>query len=225
MPPIGPQSRCAHNQVTLGGALVHELGHAYGYEHWLDWISIMNPGHRDALSCERAVSAPSIMRLTPDALSTRCHDIAYGLDDDTEFDLSGSPVRQTCALASGSGCSSAMSALVRLPADSTFALVLASFTTFSNLGAIFGDISYRMVLSRDAIVSSEDREVGRGFIEDWPKGATVTRVLGGRMNPRLDLPFLGVEYRVLVQIDPTNAIDETNETNNTIDTNVRYVRE
>jgi len=223
MPPVGAQTRCAHNRITMAGSLMHELGHGYGYEHWLDWISIMNPGHRDALSCERAVSATDIMDVTPDALSTRCHDIAYGLDEGV--DLSGTPVRQTCTLASGVGCSSALSTLSNVPVDATFALVLVTFTSFSNRDAVSGDVGYRLVLSTDAIVSTNDREVGRGTLGDWDRGATITRILGGRMNdPALDLPLLGVQYRVLVQLDPSNLVAETNETNNVIDTDMRYVR-
>jgi hypothetical protein len=222
MPAIGAQSRCAHNRVTLAGSLMHELGHGYGYEHWLDWISIMNPGHRDALSCERAVSAVSIMNVTPDALATRCHDIAYGLADGV--DLSGTPVRQTCGLGNGIGCSSALSTLSHVPLDSTFALVLVTFTTFSNRGGVFTDVGYRLLLSTDAVVSTGDREVGRGTLGDWGRGATVTRVLGGRMNPALDMPVAGVEYRLLVQIDPAHDVAETNESNNVIDTDQRFVR-
>jgi hypothetical protein len=222
-PAIGAQTRCAHNRVTMAGSLMHELGHGYGYEHWLDWISIMNPGHRDALSCERAVTATSIMDVTPDALSTRCHDIAYGLDDG--FDLSGTPVRQTCALGNGVGCSSVLSSLRHVPVDASFALVLVTFTTFSNRDAVAGDVGYRLVLSTDAVVSTNDREVGRGMLGDWGRGATVTRILGGRIDdPTLDLPLVGVEYRVLVQLDPSNLVAETNESNNVIDTDMRFVR-
>jgi hypothetical protein len=223
MPPVGAQTRCAHNRQTMAGALMHEFGHAYGYEHWLDWISIMNPGHRDALSCERAVSATNVMDVTPDALSTRCHEIAYGLA--AGIDFSGTPVRQTCTLATGSGCSSALSSLDHVPLDATFALVLVTFTTFSNVDGYAGDVGYRLVLSTDAIVSTGDREVGRGTIGGWERGATLTRILGGRMNnPTLDLPLVGVEYRVLVQLDPANVVAETNESNNVIDTDMRFVR-
>lgn len=222
VPPIGATTTCGHNMQTMAGSFLHELGHGYGYDHWLDWVSIMNPGHREPLSCERPVSASGVMDVTPDALATQCHDIAYGLG--TGVDFSGTPVRQTCSLANGSGCSSALSTITRLPLDSSFALVLATFTSFSNRDSFSGDVEYRLLLSKDANVHTYDREVGRGTLSGWDRGATVTRVLGGRMNPALDLPEAGVFYRLLIQLDPGNDVDETNETNNVIDTAQLFFR-
>jgi hypothetical protein len=219
--PLPVAERCAHNRTTLGGVAVHELGHAYGYAHWFDWISMMNPGHADALSCERN-SLSGRMVLTPDALTTQCHDIQYGLAAGVDF--SGTPVRQTCVLASGA-CASAMSTLTRYAPGATFSIVLAQLTTFSNRDTHPGGVAYRLLVSLDTRADDVDREVGRGTLTNWSAGATVTRTLGGRMNPSTDLPLLGREYMLLMELDPDHLVAETDETNNVIDTLIRFVRE
>jgi len=163
------------------------------------------------------------MYLTPDALTTQCHDLQYGLASGVDF--SGTPLRQTCALANGDGCSSVLSSLTRYAPGTTFALVLAQFTSFSNRDSYAGSVGYRMVLSLDRLVRPEDREVGRGVLTNWSAGATVTRTLGGRMNPVTDLPIAGREYMLLIELDPDRLVVETSERNNVIDTALRYIRD
>jgi hypothetical protein len=221
--PLPVAERCAHNAQSFGGVMVHELGHAYGFGHWLDWISIMNPAHKDALSCEPPPLPGRTMFLTPDALTTQCHDLQYDLAPGVDF--SGTPLRQTCSLANGQGCSSVLNSLTRYAPGTTFALVLAQFTSFSNRDTFAGSVGYRMVLSLDRLVGPGDREVGRGVLTNWSAGATVTRTLGGRMNPTTDLPIAGEEYTLLIQLDPDGLVAETSERNNVIDTALRFVRD
>lgn len=215
-------TRCAHDGQSFGGVMAHELGHGYGFGHWLDWISIMNPAHRDALSCD-AAAVGGQMRLTPDALTTQCHDLQYGLPAGVDF--SGTPVRQTCQLANGFGCASALANLTRYAPGTTFALVLAQFTSFSNRDSFAGGVGYRMVVSADLALDPSDREVGRGVLTGWGAGATLTRTLGGRMNPTADLPAAGQVYTLLIELDPDRLVAETRETNNVVDTQLRFVRD
>jgi hypothetical protein len=215
--------RCALTRSSFGGVMVHELGHAYGFAHWFDWISMMNPGHVDTLSCEGPPTAGHVMNHTPDALTTQCHDIQYGLSAGVDF--SGTPVRQTCHLANGPGCSSVLNTLTRYAPGTAFALVLGQFTSFSNRDSHAGSVDYRMVVSLDTRAGTEDREVGRGTLSNWGAGATITRTLGGRMNPMTDLPLAGREYMLLVELDPDHRVTETNEGNNVIDTLIRFVRD
>lgn len=222
--PIAPQATCAHNRQTQGGVMVHELGHAYGYDHWFDWISMMNSGQVDVLNCEAPVAAGGTvsMRLTPDALSSQCHDIQYGVAPGVDF--GGTPVRQTCALTS-SGCTQAQNTLLWVPEGSTSAALTVSYTTFSNRDSYWANVPYRIVLSTDATVSAGDVEIFRSSAGTWTAGATITRAIPTLLfNPRTAAPLVGGEYRVLIQLDPDNVIAETNETNNVIVTNVRVRR-
>lgn len=219
LPQIGPQGRCAHNRRTTAAAAMHEVGHGYGYDHWLDWISQMNPGHRDALSCGWPVASTSVMHLFPDALSAQCHDLRYGLTPAISF--GGSPVRQTCALASGIGCSSALSTVSRIPPGTLSTPVLATFTTFSRRDTHSGSVVYRMLLSRDRQFSEDDREIGRGTLTGWTAGATVTRAVAGRLEPLRDMPVAGVEYFVLIELDPDELVAPLSR----IDTDIRVVRD
>ena len=221
--PIAPQGRCAHDRQTQAGVMVHELGHAYGYNHWFDWLSQMNTGQADALNCETPVTgATTSMALTPDALSSQCHDIQYGLAPGVDF--GGTPVRQVCALTS-SGCSRVLDSTTVLAEDAVLALVTVEFTTFSNRDTFSGAVPYRILFSTNATVGAGDTEVFRNSLAGWSEGATTFRRHQTIFNPQTALPTAGVTYRVLVQLDPDNVIAETRESNNVIDTSIRVRRE
>ena len=163
---IAPRETCAHNQQTQGGVMVHEVGHAYGYAHWFDWLSMMNTGQADVLNCERPTPAGSTqsMRLTPDALSSQCHDIQYGVTAGVDF--GGTPVRQVCALTSG-GCASILDTLMLVDPALTLAGMNVEYTTFSNRDSFAAAVPYRMVLSTDNLVSRDDVEVRRNSLVGW----------------------------------------------------------
>jgi len=222
--PVAPQATCAHNDTTQAGVLFHELGHAYGYEHWFDWISMMNTGQVDVLGCEAPVAAGSdaSMVLTPDALSSQCHDIQYGVAPGVDF--GGTPVRQVCALTSNN-CAFDLDATTVLPVDALLGSVVAEFTTFSNRDSYGAAVPFRILLSTNPTVGTGDTEVFRNSLTGWSEGATQFRRRVVVFNPQVALPLPNVTYYVLVQLDPDNVIAETRETNNVIDTRIRVRRQ
>jgi hypothetical protein len=224
LPPISPQSTCAHNDQTQGGVMIHELGHAYGYNHWFDWLSMMNSGQVDVLNCETPVAAggTTSMALTPDALSSQCHDIQYGVA--AGIDFGGTPVRQTCALTSG-GCAGVLDTTTTWPEDAVLGYVVAEFTTFSNRDSYGAAVPYRILLSTNATVGASDVEIFRNGLTGFSAGATQFRRRTIVFNPQEVMPAPATTYYVLVQLDPDNVIAETRESNNVIDTRIRVRRE
>jgi len=216
---------------TEVSTLIHELGHGYGYAHLDGWLSPMNANAPFITDCElgTGTGAGFSMWTIPSAAGVQCHDILYGIPAGVDLAL-------TPFFTPASGCAGN----VNLPGCKTIDVVdhpaftvpypasrlfITNFSTLNNLDAVVGPVRFRFLLSTDRTVSAGDTIVAdftssTGFTQ----GATTRRTFLFSVSPAADLPLVNTFYNFLVQIDPLNVIAETRETNNVIDTGLRFRR-
>ena len=235
----------AYTSTCIGGAtpafttetatFLHELGHAYGYGHFDGWPSMMNTSQTDTLSCAVAGATPgqtTSMAVLPDAQSTQCHDIVYGVP--SGIDLSATAVVQQdgcilaaapCAFRPGAGPLNP-APYAATATSATTAAQPVEFSQMNNLDAYTANPVTAVYFSRDAYIDAGDVRV---FATTLPGNGNLRGEFHGRsftftFNPQTALPITGVPYRALVRVDDTNIIAETNENNNATDTRQWYQR-
>jgi hypothetical protein len=218
--------------ATETATLQHELGHAYGYNHFDSWISIMNTSQIDVFSCELGtVGGAGSMLVTPDAYLSQCHDIVYGVGSPTDRDLSITPVIQpdgcnlatsACATISGSGPGSP----VVIAAGATAVSRTFRYTTLMNRGGIGAEgVFVGTFLSRDRAIGADDVRIDEYFnVVDWQPGSTIRKARTVTFDPRVAMPVTDATYFVLVKVDHDQYFSETNETNNVTDLGISFVR-
>lgn len=127
--------------TTETTALVHELGHGYGFGHFNDYLSNMNTFDVGIISCEVGTSpgAGMSMLITPSAQPTQCMDIVYGIPPG--IDLSITPLVQPtdCWLAVGDECAQRFGLGPGIPQEfahaATSGTTTIEFTQLNNLDA------------------------------------------------------------------------------------------
>lgn len=195
---------CAESSFTEEGTIVHELGHAYGYKHFDDWLSTMNTSQPDAFSCHRS---PSTVRVRPSAQAMMCHERSYGLP--AGVDVGVGAVVENCPLTT-SGCASNLPALYEYTGSAGGHRVYA--TLYNLRDATTVSTQYRVYLSQDEALDGADTLLLTSSVGPLQRGETRT------LAPLVLYPTTGmvpgVFYRFLVQIDSSGVHSEFNESDN-----------
>jgi hypothetical protein len=227
--PLTHTSTCTLGVATEAGTVVHELGHAYGFDHQDDVLSMMASAQIDVLGCALNSPGAAGQRLIPDANGQMCMRQAYSLL--SGFDLGVTPVT------SAPGCNARTSVCHRVPVPPAGGTIVVDagtptdipieYTVFNNGDEIIGPIDVRGVLSSDTIVDASDIPVlldvvrGTGVADGFRLGDTQTR----RITITLDTSDIaaipvGATRRMLLRVDAGAvfpALTERDETNNVTD--------
>jgi hypothetical protein len=208
--------------------VVHELGHAYGFDHQDDVLSMMAGGQIDVLGC--ALGSPGLggQRLIPDANGQMCMRQAYALSPG--FDVGITPVT------SPPGCNARTGPCYRvLPPPGgnivlnagTATAIPIEFTVFNNGDEIMGPVDVQGVLSLDTAVDASDFPVfvsqvrGTGAATGFRLGDTQTRRITIIIDPsEIAAVPIGSTFRMLLKVDAglvTSPLAERDETNNVTD--------
>ena len=229
--PLAPPTTCATMGVTEAGTVIHELGHAYGFDHQDDMLSMMASGQADVFSCNLGTTV-----LEPDANAHMCMREAY--DHWPGYDFAISP------LTMDNGCNARQNACYRItgrPGGSTIIAAAGfpspdiplNFTIFNNGDAIVLPATVRAVLSVDTVVDASDipffsTVVSGSFGPGFDVGDTIPFTsLQAIPTAAIDAMPIGQPFRVLIEVAPPGGfpgVPEINPMNNVTDIRHTVIR-
>lgn len=210
---VNSVTECAHGQATFNETWVHELGHAYGYDHFDDWSSTMNTSTPDVTSC----TPNRLARPSSDA--QQGHDALYGLVD--AYDYGSTPMVQTGSIPS-TGLTLPASLTTYPLGTSTNRSVMLDMTRMNMRDAWpNATVNYRVYLSSDHVLSGDDV-----FIADQSIGSGLFAGAIYRMTPTVTfIPSVvlapGATKCFLIKWDAWgSAVSEVREDDNVMDTDI-----
>jgi hypothetical protein len=231
--PLTHTTSCALGIASEGGTVLHELGHAYGFDHQDDVLSMMASAQIDVLSCALGDAGPVTQRLIPDANGHLCMREAYDLFEDYEIGIS--PVTPT------PGCNPRASTCYRVAVPVVGGVLLVStasatsvpitYTVFNNGAPIMGPLDVEVSLSTDTTSDAADVVVaydivgdGDGFV--WGDTRVQRSIISIDPDEIAELTP-GVPMRVLLRVDAGvvfPSLPERDEANNITDLRFTVVR-
>jgi len=225
-PRLSYTQTCARGVASEAASALHELGHAYGFDHQDDIPSMMATAQIDVLGCALGTGDAVSMNLIPDANAHMCMRQAYDLFPGIDVGIS--------AVSNPGGCNARAGECyaVFIPPGGERVSVTSGggptsfpieFTVMNNGDEIFGFVDAQVWLSADDELDPTDVPVelilvrgggaGGGFLIGDTRTARPTVVLE---DFEIDALPIGIPMRVLVEIDagllvaPLTEIDETN---------------
>lgn len=228
--PLAWQGSCATMTNAETGTVLHEVGHAWGYSHFYDWISMLNQSQIDVYGC--AVSSrpqAASMAVFPDAYLTTCTDMGHDLPPGVNVAITPVFHPVGCSLGTTS-CSTipgpGRGSPTRISSSATFFWDYVQYTTMSTLDTITANVGVRMVLSTDNFVDEGDVEIFSGLLSPAQRtaGATLRSQTNVTFNPQIAMPLENQTYCVLIQLDASRRVAETIEGDKRTDTAFCYMR-
>lgn len=205
-------SQCAHGGWTFAGTWVHEIGHTYGFDHFDDWLSTMNSVAPDVTSC-----LPSRL-VRPSSDAQQGYGALYGMP--AAYDYGSTPMVQTGSLAMGNWSLPNFTITYARSFSGTSDVQLD--LTRMNMRSAWPNatIFYRVFLSTDAVLSSDDvfvteQSVNTGLFAGaiYRFQPTVTIAPSVHLAP-------GQEKCFIVQWDTAAPVAEAREDDNVMDTKI-----
>lgn len=195
----------------LDNVMVHELGHAWGFGHFDDWLSTMNTFQPKLIS-----SCRSDGRQRPSSDAQQGHAAYNGAF--AAVDVGGAAIVQNFAPLTAGGGSSIPSWGIQATPPSSWHWYWIDFT-YMNMRNAWpqSSVSARVVLSDDLVVDASDTVVWTGAITSVFPGAIYQYSVQIAVPPNA-VPA-GTSRKILVQFDYTNSAQEWDETDNVIKTN------